>query len=300
MSRTLSSELEARGYRGRVVDIRHLRDLEDEIERQRREKLISEDIYKVLRSAFTFRIPDDMREAHSLIVVALPDPQAEIIFHHGKEAKKLLVPPTYLYYKDANSRAQNLLKEIVEPEEYTFALARVPEKLLAAHSGLAAYGKNNISYVESMGSYHRLVAFYSDYPSSEDSWGEPEVLETCETCPACLASCPTGAITAERFLIRAERCLTFLNEYPGVFPTWVDPSWHHCLVGCLLCQTVCPQNRGLLQTIQAKEEFSEEETDLLLRGIPSKQLPRATLTKLDRLGLHGYLDVLPRNLSQIL
>jgi hypothetical protein len=33
-------------------------------------------------------------------------------------------------------------------------------------------------------------------------------------------------LSAERFLIRGERCLSYHNESPRDLPIWIDPSWH--------------------------------------------------------------------------
>ena len=126
----------------------------------------------------------------------------------------------------------------------------MPEKLLAVRSGLARYGKNNITYVPGMGSLHRLAVFVSDLPCVEDNWGEVKTLKTCDGCTACMDACPTGAIVSDRFLIHAERCITFHNERIEEFPEWLDSSWHNCLVGCLRCQWVCPENRDVRQWVE--------------------------------------------------
>jgi hypothetical protein len=55
-----------------------------------------------------------------------------------------------------------------------------------------------------------------------------------------------------------------------------------------------------LQWIEDKEEFSEEETELLLKGSARDQLPAATVKKLKRLDLFEDIDILPRNLSVFL
>jgi epoxyqueuosine reductase len=109
------------------------------------------------------------------------------------------------------------------------------------------------------------------------------MMEACRKCSACLRHCPAGAITGERFLLHAERCLTFHNEKPGDVPfaDWIDPAWHHCLVGCLQCQRVCPQNRQVWSWVQEGVAFSEEETALLLEGVPLDRLPAAILKKLE-------------------
>jgi hypothetical protein len=46
-----------------------------------------------------------------------------------------------------------------------------------------------------------------------------------------------------------------------------------------------------------EEEFSEEETAILLEGVPHDKLPAPTLRKLERLSLVDYVESLPRNLG---
>jgi len=192
--------------------------------------------------------------------------------------------------------------EILEPSGYRVVLANLPKKLTAVRSGLAAYGKTNVTYIPGMGSFHRLVVLWSDLPCEQDQWQELRMMTTCEKCKACLRACPTGAIDPNRFLLHAERCLTFLNEKPQdvPFPPWVDPSWHNCLVGCLHCQKVCPENGEVRDWIEGDEVFSEEETALLLDGVAIDELPSATVAKLERLDLTDLLEVLPRNLEALL
>jgi epoxyqueuosine reductase len=124
-------------------------------------------------------------------------------------------------------------------------------------------------------------------------------MKRCQNCQACRKACPTGAISSDRFLLHAERCIVFHGEKKGdiPFPSWIDPSWHNCLYGCLHCQRVCPEDKEFLQWIDEKEEFSEEETGLLLEGITRDQLPATTAKKLEYLDLIDSLDSLPRNLG---
>jgi len=81
------------------------------------------------------------------------------------------------------------------------------------------------------------------------------------------------------------------------FTAWIDPSWHNCLVGCLVCQRVCPQNKGLLDWIEGKELFSQEEIALILEGAYLDRLSAETLRKLERFALAESLNALLRNLS---
>jgi epoxyqueuosine reductase len=195
-----------------------------------------------------------------------------------------------------------LLREILEPAGYQLVEASLPKKMLAVRSGLAAYGKNNVTYVPGMGSFHGLVAAYTDLPVTEDGWREPQMMERCRICQACLRRCPAGAITAERFLVRAERCITFHNEKPAdmPFPAWIDPAWHNCLVGCLHCQWVCPENMGVRQWVEDGVVFSEAETELLLEDVPLEEIPSYTLEKMQRVHLDLWAGILPRNLGALL
>jgi epoxyqueuosine reductase len=127
-------------------------------------------------------------------------------------------------------------------------------------------------------------------------------MKRCETCRACLQACPTEAIRADRFLIKAERCLTYHNEEESEvsFPDWMDPAIHRCLVGCMSCQTTCPENRDVLDHIREGESFSSEETDLLIRGVALEQMPAETAEKLRREDLADLLELIPRNLKALL
>jgi epoxyqueuosine reductase len=234
-------------------------------------------------------------------VVAVPDPQIRFTFTWNGKRVPLIVPPTYLHWRRNDQQVEDALGEIVGLVGYRVARAMLPKKLLAVRSGLAAYGKNNVTYVRGMGSFHRLVAFYSDLPCQQDDWQEPKMMERCQKCSACLRHCPTGAITSERFLLHAERCITFHNEKPSdvPFPAWLDASWHNCLVGCLHCQSICPESKDYLAWVEEGPEFSAEETALLVEGVSLDQLPAETTRKLEQSDLADLLDVLPRNLKVI-
>jgi epoxyqueuosine reductase len=194
------------------------------------------------------------------------------------------------------------LGRLVGPAGYRIAQASVPKKLLAVRSGLAEYGKNNITYVPGMGSFYSLAALYSDLPAIDDDWREPRIMESCQTCSACQRHCPSGAIAPERFLLHAERCITFHNEKPAgtPFPAWMGAAWHNCLVGCMHCQRVCPENRQVWAWVKEGSGFSQQETAWFLEGVPYDQLPRATAEKLERLDMEGFVDLLPRNLKALL
>jgi epoxyqueuosine reductase len=294
--------LETLGRKVGVVPTRRLHDLHEDIEARHRDGLFDEEFYDERLTSFEWAPPDTLPQAQSIIVVAVPDPQRRITFTWHGEAVPAIVPPTYLHWQQVDKRVEEALAETLAPEGYHVALANLPKKLTAVRSGLAAYGRNNVTYVPGMGSFHRLVILWSDLPCEEDSWHDLRKMEACEKCQACQRACPTGAIDLDRFLLHAERCLTFLNEKPleVPFPDWVEPSWHNCLVGCLHCQRVCPENKDVKDWIEGDEVFTEEETALLLEETAADQLPPETSGKLERLDLVELLEVFPRNLSALL
>ena len=302
MQGTLVHQLEAQGYQVRAVSIRRLHDLRQAIEHIRKQDLFDEGFYQERLTGFVFKPPEDMPEAQSLIIVAFRDLQVRFYFNWRGVRIPAIIPPTYLHWQKKDRQAERLLSELLGAESYRVASAIVPKKFLAVCSGLAAYGKNNITYIEGMGSFHRLAAFCSDLRCEQDNWREPEMMERCERCQGCLRGCPTGAIEPERFLLRAERCITFWNEKPGqvAFPDWMEAPWHNCLMGCMHCQRACPVNRGMLDWYEEGAEFSGEETRLILGGVPLTELPAALVEKLEYWDLLESLDILPRNLSVLL
>jgi len=287
------------GYRIRMVSTDHLSSLQTEIEGRHQQGELNHEFYKLRLTWFDFQLPKNLRKARSLIVVALPRPQTQATFNWKGQRRTLSVPPTYTDYDKVTQQVADNLAVILKKKGHKVATTGLPLKLLAARSGLTQYGRNNICYVPGMGSFLQLVAVFSDMPCKEDTWQEPTMMKVCDSCQKCREACPTEAIPSDRFLLRAERCIVFHNEKPGVvsFPAWMNPAWHNCVVGCFRCQRACPLNREFLRWTGGHEEFSEQETAVLLDGTPSEKLPAETLGKLQRLSLDAYLGVLPRNLG---
>ena len=213
-----------------------------------------------------------------------------------------MIPPGYVGNTTSPIRIEGYLNEALAPEGHQARRApRLPKKLLAVRSGLGVFGRNNLCYVEGMGSLLNLVSLYSDVPCAEGSWHEIRQMDTCLDCEACLNNCPTGAITRERFLIDNKRCLTFFNEVGPEFefPEWIPPSVHHVAYGCSRCLAVCPENGARIGIVGEQVTFTEEETGLLLRGLSFERLPEELQRKVSALDMSGYLGALPRNLRAL-
>jgi len=298
LSKILYAQMEKQGYKGKIVSVEKVSELQEDIEEKYRRGLLSEEIYREVLSWVDFRMPKISPRTKSIIVVAVPQSQVLITFNWNGNSLHCMIPPSYNHATD--DCVKNLLEPRLKSRGYYLVKADLPLKLLAVRSGLAQYGRNNISYVQGLGSFHRLAAFYSDFPCSEDNWGELVMMERCEKCSACRKACPTGAISSDRFLLRAERCLTFHNEGQWEFPQWLEPSWHHCLVGCLYCQKICPVDKDFLNRIEEGPTFSHQETASLLQGRPESKMPQVIIAKLEKLGLMEHFDVLGRNLSVLI
>ena len=254
--------------------------------------LLGEGTLKRLASGF-FEVPS---WAKSVILVSMAQPVGRLRFEHAKGAAWGIVPPQYRENQDDS--VSEYMGKALEPAGFRAEKGKIPLKLAAARSGLGKYGRNNLVYTAQNGSFHRLAAFYSDMPCGGDfAWKEPVMMEPCRSCEACLEGCPTGCIGTDRFIVRAERCLTFHNESSRPLPGWIDRAWLNSLVGCMRCQSVCPVDRPFLSRIETLDTFSSEETEALLQAPTPAVIPLPVAKRLETLGLGEYLHVLGRNLQ---
>ena len=294
----LVEHIKKQGWQGAIVSIGRVKDLETEIGSRRQKGLLDPVLFDKYLASFDFSCERRLADARSLIIVAVPQPQVRVVFETGHDSFPVMIPPTYACSIDQQVSAK--LDSFLSSTSYHFKKVRLPEKLLAVRSGLARYGKNNISYIPDLGSFYRPVVFISNVPCEADSWREPTVMTECEKCTACLQACPTSAISSQRFQLHAERCLTFCNESTRDFPDWLRPAWHNSLVGCMICQKVCPVNKAVVKWIEPGETFNANETELILNGTSNELLPRPTVEKLKRQDLTEYYDVLGRNLKALI
>ena len=225
-------------------------------------------------------------EAVSLFITATPQPQLRVTFHTEEQTIRGIIPPTYARFGEGEG-AEPILKKILDPLGFSIVRGYVPLKRMAVQSGLAEYGRNNLTYIPGSGSFYKLAAYFSDFPSVEDFWREPVLADSCKNCSACMKACPTGALAGDRFAVHAEQCLTFVNELATPFPDWVRSEWHHCLIGCMRCQAICPRNKPFMNLFDDRAEFTIQETDDILSGTPLDKLPETAQHKLEESELSG-------------
>jgi epoxyqueuosine reductase len=294
----LSGALGTAGYKSTIVSVASLKGLNAEIRELLAAGVLHKGLYDDYLSKCEFGPSTDLADAKSIIITAARQPKVQVKFKLGGKTYPAIIPPTYYY--DTDEKVFAVIAKALRPHGYRAARAVVRTKALAAQTGLAKYGKNNITYVDGWGSYFRLRAFLSDLPCSTGGLGEPRMHELCETCVACTKGCPTGAIVKDRFVFHGERCLCYVNESEAPFPAWVDPSWHNCLMGCMQCQDLCPLNKDLVDWVVEAEEFSEEETTMILDNVPSSKLPKTTVDKLKSIYMMEQYEILGRNLLALI
>ncbi len=276
-----------------LIPVERLQELKEEIRYFREHEELNGFQQWITSDLYRFQLPDADFTIRSILLVALPHPPyARVDFiKQGVTYHFLsLIMPDF-------DHTEAYLRHLLEQKSYRLIKAdHLPLKRLAVRSGLAVYGRNNICYVEGMGSNLSFAAYFTDLPCSDSNWFDLQSADLCSSCRICYHHCPTGAIREDRFLIDNEKCLSAMNEMPGAFPEWLPLNVHHTLYDCLQCQVHCPMNRAYPDSIPIVT-FSEEETEALLSGSPYDSFHTELKDKSNLLGLTQWLSAIPRNLS---
>lgn len=301
MRNTILQEIISHGDRGVVVPINRLQELKNDFDAIQSLEDLSGFQKFIINHLFSFELPEVDFQIRSILMVATPSPaMTRIFFNHGGRRFPLILPATYIHPNASQNAVEEYLKDFLGQNGcHLKRAANIPYKRLAVRSGLARYGRNNVTYIEGLGSFFILIAFFSDFSVQESVWHEPYILDECTQCSACRNVCPTHAISHERFLIYPDRCLTHMNEADdsGPFPAWVPPAGHNAIVGCGKCQWICPANREHMGRFGQGVEFDEQETALLHEGKSPDQFSPQLWEKLQITELDTYLSALPRNLK---
>ncbi len=304
MIEALKREVTLQGGRTAILPIHRLQAIRQDVQDLKNKGGLNHFQLHIVNSLYGLDVPEASFEIRSIIIVASPSPPiVDLTFQWQGKSIPAMLPASYVDKNRAPRRVEAYLKALLNPGGYHILYApQLPHKLLAVRSGLGRYGRNNICYVEDMGSFLNLSPFFSDIPCPEDAWQEICQMELCQACQACLQNCPTGAILPERFLIDNECCLTYFNEAGSEwnFPDWIDPSAHHTLYGCLRCQAICPANQPYLKNKVDPVEFTEVETSLLLTGKSFELFPESLRQKVEALDMMNYFGAIPRNLHALL
>jgi epoxyqueuosine reductase len=293
----LLQEVKLFGYELVLIPVERLNTLKVELERFQKEEELNGFQRWIVEELYHYEVPVADFTIRSILLVALAHPPyAEVELNWNGSVHKALS----LVMPDFDAARERIIK-LLEREGYHCSLAdHLPLKRMAVQSGLSKYGRNNITYIDGMGSNFSYDAFFTDLPCDEDYWMPVTIAASCTNCKLCIRNCPTGAIRSERYLIDNQRCLSAMNEIPGEFPGWLSPSVHHTMYDCLRCQEVCPMNREAMIMVPQTFTFSEEETQQLLDGAPYEAFSSSMKSKTKILGLDSWLPAIPRNLRLLL
>ena len=292
-------QLQDYGLKARLTSLEHVGSMGDELLSLMNQGLIGEEFGRINLDRMGFDHTTIMPKARSILVVASPQSMTRLYFEYQGEMHCITLPPTYVH-RELHEKVKKALNAVLPQHGYDYKGVRLPLKMLAASTGLGMYGRNNICYVQGMGSFFGLCAFYADIPCTSDSWTDKAMMPECAGCSECIEACPTGSISAARSVIDASKCLTYFNEREDSFPVWVKPHWHNAIIGCMRCQLACPQNEGFLDKVEHEVTFDAAETSILLEGKSLPELPDPLREKLDQLSLVDCYSVLSRNLSSLL
>ena len=297
MNNLLKSEAIKRGDRLQIIASHRVQDLENDIKRFAQSEELNSFQKWIIDDLYEYSVPSLDFSVQSIILMAIAHPfYADVIFvRGGKEYQgKSLVRP---YFEEADQYLKPFLKQHGYHAQRNNSL---PLKRLGVQSGLSEYGRNNITYVDGLGSNFSLAAYFSDVPCEEDEWRNAVTAEMCHSCSICIDNCPTGAIRKDRFLIDNQRCLSAINETPGDFPEWLPSSVHHTCYDCLRCQEKCPMNIGHTDKMTECIVFTEHETEMMLQGTPVEHLPEDTKRKIFTLGMSEWYEAIPRNIKALM
>lgn len=301
-------KVEKYGYKVRVISFSHIEEIKSDIENTKRIYSDVNDNVGRYINGFNYNGQKSLLEDKSIIVVAVPQPIGRIHFSMGVKKLTAILPPMYLYNTGVEleekhkkiSKVTTILKNILSEDNYKVTKTNLPCKLIAVRSGLGAYGRNNICYINNESSFYWIGIYVSDMPCEDDSWQGQAVMDACEKCDLCMKNCPTGAIGKDRFIVHADRCITIHNERDKDFPQYINPKWHNSLIGCMRCQIICPVNKNYIKNVEDLVEFDDSETRAIFAKTPLAELPEATYKKIELISFTDYYELLARNLDVLI
>jgi len=293
-------------YQYRTMSVKHFPGLQEEFDKINKSNQLSDHpIYRGYIDKLKFAVPPDFPEAQFVIIIAVFTPLMLVNFEYNGKQHELKMPPQYYDDGITFENIENLIrKKIIREPGYKIQHTKgIFLKRLAVQSGLAKYGRTNITYVEGMGSFLSLYAYFTDYTFKHDDFQSVSMMDSCKDCHICRLMCPNQCIRNDKFVIDAGRCITLYNEIGGEFPDWLKPDTHNALMGCLRCQWNCPANAAVRKMTGRLEDVTEAETQAILDGKVDDVLIKTLSRKLRDYypaTSKEYFPIFTRNLSVLL
>lgn len=280
-----------------LIPINRLEHLKNELDSFKETENINNFQNWILEDLYNFELPKVQFTIKSILIVAIPHPfYTDVEICHNGYKFRCLSPVRADFEKTALA-----LESISKKKSFKCIEAKdLPLKRLAVQSGFAVYGKNNITYIDGLGSNFSYAAYFTNLPCNDTTWVKVNHASICDACTICLKNCPTGAIGADNFLINNEICLSYMNESSEPFPKWLPKSVHHTLYDCLKCQITCPMNKEQSKVLGDPILFDESETNMLLSGTPFEGYSESLRKKAKYLGLNQWPDGIAKNIKALI
>ncbi|MEG0308595.1 MAG: tRNA epoxyqueuosine(34) reductase QueG [Clostridium sp.] len=252
------------------TECRRFEELEDFFRYREENKLFNEfeeqDIEKKLNPKLL------MTDGETIISIAFPYYHGEGDSEHGFS----------LYTKgtDYHKVLKGYLKKICEFIETIGGRAEsfvdsnpLPERYIAAKSGIGFIGKNNTLITEKYGSYVFLGEIITNLKLKVD---EPKGYG-CMGCNLCVKKCPTNVIIDDVKSFNSSCCVSYLTQKKHLELIEL-PMIEGNIFGCDACQKICPHNKGI--DISWIQEF-----------IPMKYMKEVDLLSLIKLDNKGFKEI---------
>ncbi|MCF7928811.1 MAG: hypothetical protein K9L68_07675 [Spirochaetales bacterium] len=177
------------------------------------------------------------------------------------------------YYRDAVTLLKGLAAQLREElgllkrDIRIFSNSRLPEKLLAAASGIGFAGRNSLIITPETGSLVVLAGMALPFaiPSDPPLEGALPPGKRCGSCRRCISACPTQALDGKGNL-DMNRCMQSRSTDPGPLPEELMKVWGRRIYGCQICQEVCPFNHTGIPPETGDLPFESIDLEPLLRG----------------------------------
>ncbi len=210
------------------------------------------------------------------------------------------------YHKLIRKRLSTLAKQIDDalpsnyPKEHEWLnrafvdSAPVMERPLAEKAGLGWQGKHTLILNSTAGSWFFLGEIFTFLPLPID---QPDQLNQCGECTACLKVCPTDAFTAP-YELDARRCISYLTiENKGAIPLEFREPIGNRVFGCDDCQAICPWNKYAQFTQETdflpRHGLANSDLVTLFNWTEKEYLANTEGSAIRRIGYEGWL----RNLA---
>ncbi|MCL2064346.1 MAG: hypothetical protein FWG98_08245 [Candidatus Cloacimonetes bacterium] len=244
---------------------------------------------------FDIFTPNDLGfEVKSVIVVAYATPLVSMDFAIEDKIKTIYISPGYYAAHNKEKIIFEYLSPILNKEGFHISEAKkLPCKSVAVRTGLGVYGRNNIVYVDGMGSFCRFAMYLTDLPSDDefyDGTAHLRYMKSCAECLKCVNHCPTQALNINQNTVDISRCLCWMTLMDVGSPDWVNLEWHNALFGCMMCQKFCPQNIDFMRNVARIGNYDELQTKAVLDNNADAEL-------INSFGCGSLNRLIPRNLK---